>query len=109
MTRAKVLQLGLLILLLGGVGYFCFLTLGFDEASAGIAAEAVLVLIVFGWTGSYFFRVITGKMTFIEQRKRYRKVYDQLTNSKLQAKFDEMSEEDQLRLIKEIEEEKNVF
>tara|TARA_Y100001968_G_scaffold147295_1_gene134747 strand:- start:1207 stop:1506 length:300 start_codon:yes stop_codon:yes gene_type:complete len=99
----------MIFLLLGGVGYFCFRTFGFDEASAGIAAEAVLVLIVFGWTGSYFFRVVTGRMTFIEQRKRYRKVYDKLTNSKLQEKFDAMSEEDQTRLIKEIEEEKNVF
>ena len=104
MTRAKVLQLGLVILLLGGAGYACFRALGFDDTSAGIAAEAVLVLIVFAWTGSYFFRVITGKMTFVEQRKRYRKVYDELTNSKLQAKFDEMSEEDQIRLIKEMDE-----
>ena len=104
MTRAKVLQLGLLVLILGGVGYGCFRIFGFDEASAGIASEAVLILIVIGWTGSYFFRVFTGKMTFIEQRKRYRKVYDQLTNSKLQAKLDKMSDEDQIRLIKEIEE-----
>tara|TARA_Y100001968_G_C19147748_1_gene614636 strand:- start:134 stop:463 length:330 start_codon:yes stop_codon:yes gene_type:complete len=108
-TRSKVIQLGLLVLLLGGLGYVCFRSLGLDEASAGIAAEAVLVLIVLGWTGSYFFRVVTGKMTFIEQRKRYRKEYDQLTKSKLQEKFDNLPEEDQIRLIKELEEEKNVF
>ncbi len=103
MTRSRVFQIGLLVLLLGGAGYFCFRLFGFDEVSSGIAAEAILVLIVLGWTGSYFFRVVTGKMTFIEQRKRYRKAYDQITNKKLEEKFDSLSEEERISLIKELE------
>ncbi len=109
MTRARVIQLGLLILLLGGVGYILFRLLGLDEVSSGIAAEAVLVFIVIAWTGSYFFRVVTGKMTFIEQRKRYRQAYDQLTNSKLEAKLASMSQEEKDRLLEELENEKNVI
>tara|TARA_Y100001968_G_scaffold171385_1_gene156778 strand:- start:57 stop:386 length:330 start_codon:yes stop_codon:yes gene_type:complete len=109
LTRAKVIQLGLSILLLGGVGYFGFRLIGLDESSAGIASEAILVLIVFIWTGSYFLRVLTGKMTFIEQRKRYRDAYEKLTTDKLKARFDSMSEEEQNLLLKEIENEKNVL
>ncbi len=103
MTRAQVFQLGLVILLLGGAGYLGFRLFGFNEASAGIASEAVLVLIILAWTASYFFRVITGNMTFIEQRKRYRKAYDEKTNSQLKSRFDSLPQEEQIRLMKELE------
>ena len=103
MTRAKVLQLGLLVLLLGGVGYFVFRMFGLDPSKAGIASEALLILLLIVWTGSYFFRVITGNMTFMEQRNRYRKAYEELTTSKLQSSFDSLSEEEQQRLLKELE------
>ena len=103
MTRAKVLQLGLLVLLLGGVGYFGFRMFGLDPSKAGIASEALLILLLTVWTGSYFLRVITGNMTFMEQRNRYRKAYEELTTSKLQSSFDALSEEEQKRLLKELE------
>ncbi len=103
LTRANVIFIGLIVLALGAIGFEVFRLSGFDEASAGIASEAVLVLIVIGWTGSYLLRVITGKMTFMEQRKRYRKKYEQVTNLELQKKFDAMSNDDKSRLIKEIE------
>ena len=102
MTRAKVLQLGLLVLSLGAIGFLGFRFIGFDEASAGIAAEAVLISLILIWTGSYIFRVVTGKMTFSEQRKRYREAYDSLAVSDIQSRFDSMSEEDQTKLIKEL-------
>ena len=103
MTRANVLQIGLAALFLGAVGYALFRSIGFEGASAGIAAEAMLILIVFGWTGTYLYRVFTGKMTFIEQRKRYRDAYEKMTTAELQSRFDSMSEEEQIRLIKEVE------
>ena len=103
MTRAKVLQLGLAVLLLGGIGYFGFRLFGFDSSKAGIASEALLILLVIIWTGSYFFRVVTGQMTFMEQRNRYRKAYEELTTSKLQSTFDSLSEQEQARLLKELE------
>ena len=69
MTRAGVLKLGLGLLLAGGVGFWLFKAAGFEGFSAGIAAEAVLVVIVVGWTGSYLFRVVTGQMTYMQQRQ----------------------------------------
>ncbi len=60
MTRGKVLLIGLAVLLLGGLGQVCFQAAGFEGFSAGIAAEALLVVIVVVWTSSYLFRVVTG-------------------------------------------------
>ena len=87
MTRGKVLLIGLIVLLLGGVGYVGFDALGLSGFSAGIAAQSLLVLIVV-WTGSYLFRVVTGQMTYMEQRRRYREVYDEQEADDLQKRFD---------------------
>ncbi len=103
MTRARVIQLGLIVLLLGGSGYLGFRVFGFDELSAGIAAQVLLVLLICIWVGSYFSRVFTGNMTFNEQRKRYRDAYDQKLDERLQKEFNSMSEEDKIRLLKELE------
>ena len=103
MTRANVLQIGLALLALGAIGYSFFLTIGFEGASAGIAAESILILVVFAWTGTYLYRVVSCKMTFIEQRKRYREAYEKMTTAELKSRFESLSEEDQIRLIKEVE------
>ena len=99
MTRAGVLKLGLGLLVFGGVGYWLFKAAGLEGFSAGIAAEAILVVVVLGWTGSYLFRVVTGQMTYIQQRRRYRKEYDQLTTDQLQARFDALSLDEQQALL----------
>ncbi len=103
MTRANVLLVGLAVLFTGALGYVGFRLIGLEGASAGIAAESVLVLIILLWTVSYLLRVVKGNMTFNEQRKRYRKAYEQITTAELQDRFDSMSEEEQVRLIKDIE------
>ena len=95
--------MGLFLFLLGGFGYKAFQLLGFEAISSGIAAEAILILLVFGWTGTYLFRVFTGKMTFMEQRKRYRKTYEMLTEKKLQEKLDAMSDQEKMELIERVE------
>ena len=107
MTRVKVIQLGLGVFALGGLGYLAFRLIGFQGGSAGIASEALLVLIVLGWTGSYLFRVVSGRMTFMEQRRRYRKAYEELTTSELQARFASLPEDEQIRLMKELESDNN--
>ena len=99
MTRAGVLKLGLGLLSAGGAGFWLFKAAGFEGFSAGIAAEAVLVVIVVVWTGSYLFRVVTGQMTYMQQRRRYRKEYDQLTTDQLQARFDALSPDEQQALL----------
>lgn len=99
MTRAGVLTLGLALLVIGGLGYWGFQALGFEGFSAGIAAEALLVLVVIGWTSSYLFRVITGQMTYMQQRRTYRAEYDAVTDQQLQARFDAMTPEEQEALL----------
>ena len=95
-------------MLLGVGGYGLFIFLGFDDVKAGIAAQALLVFVLLGgWIMSYFFRVFSGKMTFNEQRKRYRKEFDQITDIKLQRKFDAMTDEEKIIVFKEIELENN--
>ena len=102
MSRLNVLLVGLLVLVLGGVGYGVFNAVGFEGASAGIAAEAVLVVIVVLWTGSYLFRVVTGNMTYMEQRRRYREEYDQITDAQLQERFDALSSDEQQALLEQL-------
>jgi len=102
MTRGQTLLLGLGVFALGGVGYAAFRAAGLEGASAGIAAEALLILGVIAWTGSYLLRVVTGKMTFMEQRRQYRAAYDQQTTDELQKQFDALSPADQEALLREI-------
>ncbi len=105
MTRAKVFQIGFVVFILGGLGYEAFQVLGFESISAGIAAQSVLILIVLGWTASYLFRVFSGNMTFMEQRKRYRDAYEKLTDEKIMEKFEAMTEEEKIKLLKSVKEE----
>ena len=104
MTRAGVLKLGLGRLATGGLGYWLFEALGLEGFSAGIAAEALLVVVVVVWTSSYLFRVVTGRMTYMQQRRRYRSEYDQLTAQQLQERFDALSPEEQEALMASISE-----
>ena len=105
MTRAGVFQIGLIVFLLGGLVYEVFQFLGLESISAGIAAQSLLILIIFAWTASYLFRVFSGNMTFMEQRKRYRVAYEKLTDEKILAQFESMTEEEKIELLKTVNEE----
>ena len=101
-TRGKALLAGLAIFGIGGIGYWGFQAAGFEGFSAGIAAQALLVVIVLVGTGSYLFRVVTGNMTYMEQRRRYRTGYDAATDEELQKRFDALSPEEQEKLMREL-------
>ena len=62
----------------------------------------MLVAVVLVWTGSYLFRVVTGKMTYMEQRRRYRSAYEAATDEALQKRFDALPPEEQEKLLKEL-------
>ena len=109
LTRIKVIQLGLFALALAPVGFGIFRLLGLDPTSSGIAAQALLVVVVLGWTGSYLVRVFTGRMTFQEQRKRYMEVYEEVNANELQSQFNKLSEAEKTRLIKEMNIDKEYF
>ncbi|MBD2549309.1 DUF3007 family protein [Microcystis elabens FACHB-917] len=102
MTRAKAILLGLVVFAIGGVGYWVFRSSGLEGFSPGIATSALLMLVVVGWSASYLLRVVGGKMTYMEQRRRYRAAYDAVTDDELQRKFDAMSPEEQAKLLAQV-------
>lgn len=102
MTRGQALLAGLGVLALGGAGYWAFQATGFEGFTPGIAASALLMVVVLLWTSSYLFRVVTGKMTYMEQRRRYRATYDAQTDEELLARFDALSPEEQTKLLKDV-------
>ena len=83
MTKGKVIQIGLFISLIGLISYEFAPQIGIDNFTATTLSSCILILIVITWVTSYVYRVINGKMTFMEQRKRYRKEYEKVVNDKL--------------------------
>ena len=101
MRRIDVLGLGLGIFLGGGALFLLLQALGLDGIQAGIWSQVVMVAGLLAWLSTYLFRVVTGKMTFIQQRLQYREAYDAFTTEALQRKFDALSPEEQERLLRE--------
>jgi hypothetical protein len=87
MTRGQALLLGVAVLALGGGGYALARLGGLEGFNPGIAASALLMLVVLVWTASYIARVVGGKMTYMEQ---------------LQACFDALPEAEQRKLLEEV-------
>ena len=103
MTKGKVVQIGLLISLLGILSYRLAPQLGLDDFTVSTLSNFILILIVITWVSSYVFRVVNGKMTFMEQRKRYRKEYEKIVNDKLENKFNSLSKEEQEKLMEDLD------
>ena len=103
MTKGKVLQIGLLISFVGILSYKLAPQFGIDNFTVNTISSLILILIVITWVSSYVYRVVSGKMTFIEQRKRYRKEYEKIVNDKLETKFNALSKEEQQKLIEDLE------
>tara|TARA_Y100000746_G_C15145065_1_gene302480 strand:- start:169 stop:489 length:321 start_codon:yes stop_codon:yes gene_type:complete len=103
LTKGKVLQIGLLISLLGILSYELAPQFGMDNFTASAISNFILIVIVITWVTSYVFRVVSGKMTFMEQRKRYRKQYEKNVNDKLEVKFNSLSKEEQEKLMQDLE------
>ena len=103
MTKGKVIQIGLFISLIGLISYEFSAQIGIDNFTASILSSCILILIVITWVTSYVYRVVNGKMTFMEQRKRYRKEYEKVVNDKLETKFNSLSKEEQQKLMEDLE------
>jgi len=103
LTKGKVLQIGFLISLLGIIIYELAPQFGIDNFAANTISSSILILIVVTWVLSYVFRVVNGKMTFMEQRKRYRKEYEKIVNVKLENKFNALSKEEQEKIMEDLE------
>ncbi len=103
LTKGKVIQIGLFISLIGLISYKFAPEIGIDNITATTLSSFILILIVITWVTSYVYRVVNGKMTFMEQRKRYRKEYEKVVNDKLEAKFNSLSKEQQQKLMEDLE------
>ena len=103
MTKGKVIQIGLFISLIGLVSYEFAPKIVIDNFTATTLSSCILILIVITWVTSYVYRVVNGKMTFMEQRKRYRKEYEKVVNDKLETKFNSLSKEEQQKLMEDLE------
>ncbi len=99
MRRIDVIGIGLGIFVAGGVIYLFLQLAGFDELSAGIWSQVILVAGLVGWTMTYLFRVLSQKMTYNQQIKDYE-------DAVLQKRLEEMTPEQLEQLQKEIEVEK---
>ena len=93
MTKGKVVQIGILVSFLGLISYELAPHFGIDNFTASTISSCILILIVITWVSSYLFRVVNGKMTFMEQRKRYRKKYEKVVNDNLETKFNTLSKD----------------
>ena len=103
MTKGKVLQLGIFVSLIGLISYELAPKIGIDNFATSTFSSCILILIVITWVTSYVNRVVNGKMTFMEQRKRYRKEYEKVVNDKLETKFNALSIEEQEKIMKDLE------
>ena len=102
MTKGKVIQIGLFIILIGLISYKFAPQIGIYNFTATTLSSCILILIVITWVTSYVYRVVNGKMTFMEQRKRYRKEYEKVVNDKLETKFNSLSKEEQQKLMEDL-------
>ena len=102
MTKGKVVQIGIFVSLIGLIIYELAPQIGIDNFTASTISSCILILIVITWVSSYVYRVINGKMTFMEQRKRYRKEYEKVVNDKLETKFNALSKEEQQKLMEDL-------
>ncbi len=103
MTKGKVIQIGIFVLLIGIISYKFAPQIGIDNFTATTLSSFILMLIVVTWITSYVYRVVNGKMTFMEQRKRYRKEYEKVVNDKLETRFNSLSKEEQQKLMEDLE------
>ena len=103
MTKGKVIQIGIFVSLIGLISYEFAPQIGIDNSTATTISSCILILIVITWVTTYILRVVNGKMTFMEQRKRYRKEYEKVVNDKLETKFNALSKEEQQKLMEDLE------
>jgi len=103
LSKGKVVQIGLFVSLIGLISYKLAPRIGIDNFTATTLSSCILILIVITWVTAYDYRVVNGKMTFMEQRKRYRKEYEKVVNDKLETKFNSLSKEEQQKLMEDLE------
>ena len=104
MTKLRVLQLGIVLAIIGFLSYEFASYFGLSDINTSSISNLILIIIVLIWVSSYLLRVLNGNMTFMEQRKRYRQVYEKKFTAKLEKKFESLSNDEQKKLLEELDE-----
>ena len=104
MSKLRVLQLGVLLSIIGLLSYKFSPYFGLSGISSSSISNLILITIVLVWVSSYLLRVINGNMTFMEQRKRYRELYDKKFTEKLEKNFESLPNDEQKKLLEELDE-----
>ena len=104
MTKLKVLQLGIFLAFIGFLSYKFAPYFGLSDINTSSISNVILITIVLIWVSSYVSRVLNGNMTFMEQRKRYRQLYEKKFTEKLEKKFELLSNDERNRLLEELDE-----
>lgn len=99
MRRIDALGIALGVFIVAGLVYLALQLFGLDGINAGIWTQAVLVVMLVGWSLTYLFRVGNKNMTYNQQLKDYEEAV-------MQKRLDEMSPEELAQLQQEIEQEK---
>jgi hypothetical protein len=99
MRRIDALGIGLGVFVAAGLVYLALQLFGLDGINAGIWTQAVLVVLLIGWSLTYLFRVGNKQMTYNQQLKDYEEAV-------MQKRLEEMSPEELAELQQEIEQEK---
>lgn len=99
MRRIDVIAVGFAVFGAGGLLYVVLLAIGLDNATAGIWAEAGLVVGIVVWLLTYLLRVLTRNMTYNQQMQDYE-------DAVLQKRLDAMSPAELAKLQAEIEQER---
>jgi len=99
MRRIDALGIGLGVFVAAGLVYLALQLFGLDGINAGIWTQAVLVVLLIGWSLTYLFRVGNKQMTYNQQLKDYEEAV-------MQKRLEEMSPEELAQLQQEIEQKK---
>ncbi|NJM67172.1 MAG: DUF3007 family protein [Acaryochloris sp. RU_4_1] len=87
MRRIDAIAIGLGVFLGGGLIYVGLRVLGIEPQSAGLWSQVIFAAGLVGWVASYFLRVVTGNMTYNQQREEYE-------NALLEKRLQEMTPEE---------------
>ena len=98
MRRIDVIFVGVGVLIAGGGIYLLLQFVGFDQLSAGVWSQVILVSGLIIWTLTYLKRVFTKDMTYHQQLKEYE-------DAVLEKRLAEMSPEELAKLQAESEQE----
>lgn len=96
MRRIDVIGIGIGVFAASGLIYILFQFVGFAPDKAGIWTQALLVIGLLGWLFTYVFRVVTGSMTYHQQRQDYEEAV-------LQKRLEELTPEELAQLQAEID------